>query len=79
MSRSIYLRDAAALLLRVSSEPSSSRGGKDLTGTCHSSKHTKDLAQSYGFRGIIAGTRKTTPGIVMPHYGVALDMLIVSC
>jgi nicotinate-nucleotide pyrophosphorylase (carboxylating) len=28
----------------------------------YSSKCTKDLAVSYGFHGIIAGTRKTTPG-----------------
>jgi nicotinate-nucleotide pyrophosphorylase (carboxylating) len=31
--------------------------------TCDSSKRIKDVAQSHGFRGIIAGTRKTTPGI----------------
>ena len=29
----------------------------------NSSKHIKDVAQSYGFRGIVAGTRKTTPGM----------------
>jgi hypothetical protein len=28
------------------------------------SKHMKDLTESRGFRGIIAGTRKTTPGIL---------------
>lgn len=27
------------------------------------SKRIKDLARSYGFNGIIAGTRKTTPGV----------------
>jgi nicotinate-nucleotide pyrophosphorylase len=27
------------------------------------SKRIKDLAERHGFRGIIAGTRKTTPGI----------------
>ena len=27
------------------------------------SKRIKDLARSYGFNGIIAGTRKTTPGM----------------
>jgi hypothetical protein len=42
---------------------------------CHSSKRIKDLAQSYGFRGIIAGTRKTTPGIVVREFGVAPRML----
>jgi len=43
--------------------------------TCHSSKRIKDLAQSYGFRGIIAGTRKTTPGIVVRQFAVAYHML----
>jgi nicotinate-nucleotide pyrophosphorylase (carboxylating) len=43
--------------------------------TYHSSKRIKDLAQSYGFRGIIAGTRKTTPGIVVRQFGVAPHML----
>jgi len=32
------------------------------SGIATASKHIKDLAQSYGFRGIVAGTRKTTPG-----------------
>jgi nicotinate-nucleotide pyrophosphorylase (carboxylating) len=35
----------------------------DLSDICDSSKRIKDLAESHGFRGIIAGTRKTTPGI----------------
>jgi hypothetical protein len=26
------------------------------------SRHIKDLAVGYGYKGIIAGTRKTTPG-----------------
>ncbi|KAH8981354.1 Quinolinate phosphoribosyl transferase [Lactarius hatsudake] len=34
------------------------------SGIATASKHTKDLAESYGFRGVIAGTRKTTPGII---------------
>ncbi|KAH9007360.1 Quinolinate phosphoribosyl transferase [Lactarius deliciosus] len=33
------------------------------SGIATASKCTKDLADSYGFRGVIAGTRKTTPGI----------------
>lgn len=41
----------------------------------HSSKRIKDLAQSYGFRGIVAGTRKTTPGIVVWQFGVVPHML----
>ncbi|KAI0298847.1 Quinolinate phosphoribosyl transferase [Russula brevipes] len=39
--------------------------------TRHSSKRIKDLAQSYGFRGTIAGTRKTTPGFrLVEKYGM---------
>jgi len=30
---------------------------------CNSSKRIKEVAESHGFRGIIAGTCKTTPGI----------------
>ncbi|KAH8990919.1 hypothetical protein EDB86DRAFT_1662259 [Lactarius hatsudake] len=33
------------------------------SGIATASKRTKDLADSYGFRGVVAGTRKTTPGI----------------
>ncbi|KAL0949327.1 hypothetical protein HGRIS_009402 [Hohenbuehelia grisea] len=32
------------------------------SGIATKSKRVKDLARSYGFKGIIAGTRKTTPG-----------------
>src|SRR6267142_1265188 len=35
----------------------------DSSDLCDSSKRIKDLAESHGFRGIIAGTRKTPPGI----------------
>ncbi|KAI0248835.1 Quinolinate phosphoribosyl transferase [Lactifluus subvellereus] len=41
------------------------------SGIATASKHTKDLAESYGFRGIIAGTRKTTPGFrLVEKYGM---------
>jgi len=41
------------------------------------SKRTKDLAQSYGFRGIIAGTRKTTPGIyAMPKLNLSMPTVL---
>ncbi|KAF8482459.1 Quinolinate phosphoribosyl transferase [Russula ochroleuca] len=41
------------------------------SGIATASKRTKDLAQSYGFRGIIAGTRKTTPGFrLVEKYGM---------
>jgi nicotinate-nucleotide pyrophosphorylase (carboxylating) len=40
----------------------------------HSSKRTKDLAESFGFRGIVAGTRKTTPGMRITP-ATALDVL----
>ncbi|KAH8981358.1 Quinolinate phosphoribosyl transferase [Lactarius hatsudake] len=33
------------------------------SGIATASKRTKDLAESYGFRGVIASTRKTIPGI----------------
>jgi nicotinate-nucleotide pyrophosphorylase (carboxylating) len=41
----------------------------------YSSKRTKDLAESYGFRGTIAGTRKTTPGMRATS-DISLDRLI---
>ena len=35
------------------------------------SKRIKDLATGYGYRGIIAGTRKTTPGFrLVEKYGM---------
>ena len=35
------------------------------------SKRIKDLATGYGFKGIIAGTRKTTPGFrLVEKYGM---------
>ncbi|KAH9028730.1 nicotinate-nucleotide diphosphorylase [Lactarius pseudohatsudake] len=41
------------------------------SGIATASKRTKDLAESYGFRGIIAGTRKTTPGFrLVEKYGM---------
>jgi len=41
------------------------------SGIATASKRIKDLAQSYGFRGIIAGTRKTTPGFrLVEKYGM---------
>jgi len=43
------------------------------SGIATASKHIKDLAQSYGFRGIIAGTRKTTPGFrLIEKYGMVV-------
>jgi hypothetical protein len=62
--RSIYLPGAAELLLRVSGLIFFFFVVNDLSDICDSSKRIKDLAESHGFRGIIAGTRKTTPGIV---------------
>ncbi|KAH9013815.1 Quinolinate phosphoribosyl transferase [Lactarius pseudohatsudake] len=47
------------------------------------SKRTKDLAESYGFRRIIAGARKTTPGIYTapwtfpPNAGLLLGFRLV--
>ncbi|KAH9007364.1 Quinolinate phosphoribosyl transferase [Lactarius deliciosus] len=41
------------------------------SGIATASKRTKDLAESYGFRGVIAGTRKTTPGFrLVEKYGM---------
>ncbi|KAH8830380.1 Quinolinate phosphoribosyl transferase [Flagelloscypha sp. PMI_526] len=41
------------------------------SGIATKSKRVKDLAQSYGFKGIIAGTRKTTPGFrLVEKYGM---------
>ncbi|KAH9037410.1 Quinolinate phosphoribosyl transferase [Lactarius deliciosus] len=41
------------------------------SGIATVSKHTKDLAESYGFRGVIAGTRKTTAGFrLVEKYGM---------
>ncbi|KAI0265042.1 Quinolinate phosphoribosyl transferase [Gloeopeniophorella convolvens] len=41
------------------------------SGIATASKRTKDLAESYGFRGRIAGTRKTTPGFrLVEKYGM---------
>jgi len=37
----------------------------------HRSKTVKDLARGYGYKGIIAGTRKTTPGFrLVEKYGM---------
>jgi nicotinate-nucleotide pyrophosphorylase (carboxylating) len=33
------------------------------------SRQFKDAAQSYGFKGLIAGTRKTTPGMYLRNFG----------
>ncbi|KAH9046615.1 Quinolinate phosphoribosyl transferase [Lactarius hengduanensis] len=46
------------------------------SGTTTASKRTKDLAESYGFRGVIAGTRKTTPVFTLLP-GRCLSMPIV--
>ncbi|KAF8263237.1 nicotinate-nucleotide diphosphorylase [Lactarius quietus] len=41
------------------------------SGIATASKRTKELAESYGFRGIVAGTRKTTPGFrLVEKYGM---------
>jgi len=41
------------------------------SGIATKSKRFKDLARSYGFKGIIAGTRKTTPGFrLVEKYGM---------
>jgi len=41
------------------------------SGIATKSKRVKDLARSYGFKGIIAGTRKTTPGFrLVEKYGM---------
>jgi len=41
------------------------------SGIATKSKRIKDLARSYGFNGIIAGTRKTTPGFrLVEKYGM---------
>ncbi|KAH8981360.1 nicotinate-nucleotide diphosphorylase [Lactarius hatsudake] len=41
------------------------------SGIATASKRTKDLADSYGFRGVVAGTRKTTPGFrLVEKYGM---------
>ncbi|THH16446.1 hypothetical protein EW146_g4206 [Bondarzewia mesenterica] len=41
------------------------------SGIATKSKRIKDLAKSYGFEGIIAGTRKTTPGFrLVEKYGM---------
>jgi nicotinate-nucleotide pyrophosphorylase (carboxylating) len=40
---------------------------------CYSSKHIKDLAESHGFCGIIAGTPKTTPGIYFRTWSYIRD------
>ncbi|KAI0306865.1 Quinolinate phosphoribosyl transferase [Multifurca ochricompacta] len=59
-------RIALNLLARCSGIATASRDRCDF-----SSKRTKDLAESYGFRGIIAGTRKTTPGFrLVEKYGM---------
>ncbi|KAI0048021.1 nicotinate-nucleotide diphosphorylase [Auriscalpium vulgare] len=41
------------------------------SGIATTSKHIKDAAQGYGYKGIIAGTRKTTPGFrLVEKYGM---------
>jgi len=41
------------------------------SGIATKSKRIKDLARSYGYKGIIAGTRKTTPGFrLVEKYGM---------
>jgi len=41
------------------------------SGIATKSKHIKDLARSYGYKGVIAGTRKTTPGFrLVEKYGM---------
>ncbi|KAI0796886.1 nicotinate-nucleotide diphosphorylase [Abortiporus biennis] len=41
------------------------------SGIATKSKQIKDLARSYGYKGIIAGTRKTTPGFrLVEKYGM---------
>ncbi|KAH7914433.1 Quinolinate phosphoribosyl transferase [Hygrophoropsis aurantiaca] len=41
------------------------------SGIATKSKRIKDLAESYGYKGIIAGTRKTTPGFrLVEKYGM---------
>ncbi|OBZ77086.1 Nicotinate-nucleotide pyrophosphorylase [carboxylating] [Grifola frondosa] len=41
------------------------------TGIATKSKQIKDLARGYGYNGIIAGTRKTTPGFrLVEKYGM---------
>jgi len=41
------------------------------SGIATKSKRIKDLARSYGYQGIIAGTRKTTPGFrLVEKYGM---------
>jgi hypothetical protein len=56
---------AVGSLLRASGWPFCRKSMAHRTVRPDSSKRVKDLAQSYGFRGIIAGTRKTTPGACM--------------
>ena len=43
----------------------------ELTDVRHRSKRIKDIARGCGYRGIVAGTRKTTPGFrLVEKYGM---------
>ncbi|KAK7060462.1 nicotinate-nucleotide diphosphorylase (carboxylating) [Paramarasmius palmivorus] len=45
------------------------------SGIATKSKRIKDLATGYGYTGIIAGTRKTTPGTISAHFPDYMNLI----